>query len=238
MLVDIWKKLRGNQVSKESQFYKEFVHKGDLCFDIGANVGVKTQAMLDAGARVIAVDPQPVCAAMLRKRFRRKDVTIVEKALGAQEGTAKMHVCTDMPSLSTLSDEWIRTTREHGRFAKHDWDSEVTVQVTTMDKLVEQYGTPLFAKIDVEGYEYDVIKGLNKPIKYISLEFAYEYLESIFLSLEHLAGLGQIQVNYAKGKAPQFASKTWLSVEELKEEMMSLEKELSSWGDVYVMFIE
>lgn len=143
-----------------------------------------------------------------------------------------------LPTLSTLSDEWIRTTREHGRFAKHYWDSEVSVQVTTMDKLVEKYGTPLFAKIDVEGYEYEVIKGLNKPIKYISLEFAYEYLESIFLSLEHLAGLGQIQVNYAKGKAPQFASKTWLSVEEPKEEMMLLEKKLSSWGDVYVMFIE
>lgn len=236
MIANLWKKIGRNRESKGSKIYKEFIQEGDLCFDVGANIGEKTQAMLDLGARVIAVEPQPECAAKLRKRFRGKDVTIVEKALGAQEGVAKMHVCTAMPTLSTLSDKWISTTREHGRFAKHDWDSEVSVQVTTMDKLVEHYGNPVFAKIDVEGFEYEVIKGLSRPIDYISLEFAYEFLDSIFLSLEHLARLGQIRANYAKGKTPQFVSKEWMNMKELREELLALEKGLSSWGDVYIKF--
>src|SRR6185312_12022066 len=48
------------------RFYGQFVHRGDVVFDIGANVGDYTEAFADLGARVVAVDPNPACAKTLQ----------------------------------------------------------------------------------------------------------------------------------------------------------------------------
>src|SRR6266581_268182 len=73
-------------------FYEQFVGPGDLCFDIGANVGQTTEALAAVRARVIAVEPNPLCTPVLKWQFgRNADVTIVEKAIGAAPGTATLH---------------------------------------------------------------------------------------------------------------------------------------------------
>ena len=51
---------------------------GDLVLDIGAGTGVVTAALVDAGARVIAIELHPGRAASLRRRFRGNDVTVVQ----------------------------------------------------------------------------------------------------------------------------------------------------------------
>ena len=63
-------------------FYSPFIKKNDLCFDIGANVGRKTDIFLKLGARVIAVEPQPECIHFLQKKYRFDTrVTLVAKAV-------------------------------------------------------------------------------------------------------------------------------------------------------------
>src|SRR5512135_734277 len=72
-------------------FYAKFVKKGDLCFDVGANVGNRTAVFADIGARVIAVEPQEACVAVLQKRFgRTPTVTVLKTALGEKPGTQEM----------------------------------------------------------------------------------------------------------------------------------------------------
>src|SRR3989304_3436761 len=76
---------RRQQAMKE--FYGRFLHPGDLCFDVGANEGNRTAIFLALGARVVCIEPQPLCLKKLRKRLgRMPDVTIVAKALGEKEG--------------------------------------------------------------------------------------------------------------------------------------------------------
>src|SRR6266481_9284314 len=54
----------------ERHFYRQFIQPGDLVFDVGANIGGKTAAFLSLGARVVAVEPNPVCAHRLREANR------------------------------------------------------------------------------------------------------------------------------------------------------------------------
>ena len=53
------------------------VRPGELVLDVGAGRGALTAPLLDAGARVIAVERHPGRAAYLRERFAGRDVTVV-----------------------------------------------------------------------------------------------------------------------------------------------------------------
>src|SRR5207302_1933850 len=73
------------------QFYSQFIKTGDLCFDIGANVGDRTEVFSKLGANTIAVEPQDSCIECLRRRFRTdRKTSIVQTALGKSEGRAEM----------------------------------------------------------------------------------------------------------------------------------------------------
>ena len=43
---------------RELDLYRQFIRKGDLCIDVGANIGDKTDLFLRLGASVIAIEPQ------------------------------------------------------------------------------------------------------------------------------------------------------------------------------------
>ena len=51
------------------RFYSRFIHKGDLCFDVGAHMGNRTEIFLKLGANVIAVEPQEDCINQLREKI-------------------------------------------------------------------------------------------------------------------------------------------------------------------------
>jgi hypothetical protein len=51
------------------------------------------------------------------------------------------------------------------------WDRTVDIRVSTFDDLIGKYGEPAFCKIDVEGYEAEVVRGLSKPLR--TLSFGY-----------------------------------------------------------------
>jgi FkbM family methyltransferase len=102
-------------------FYAQFVTLGSLCFDVGANMGNRTKIFRRLGARVVAVEPQANCLAVLRRAFGDDpDVTILAEAAGAAPGTATLFA-SDADTLSSLAKEWIETVRDSGRFADHTW---------------------------------------------------------------------------------------------------------------------
>ena len=69
------------------RLYAGFVGRGDLVFDIGAHVGNRVRAFASLGCRVVAVEPQPDFAAVLRTLFARSaEIEIVAAAAGAAPG--------------------------------------------------------------------------------------------------------------------------------------------------------
>lgn len=220
------------------EFYAKFVSPGALCFDVGANIGNRVKIFIKLQANVVAVEPQPKCAKTLRSVFgSQRNLTIVEGALGDTEGAAEMMI-SNIDVLSSLSPEWIGSVRKSGRFSGEiSWDKKQVVPMTTLDRLIAQYGIPAFIKIDVEGFEYQVIRGLSQPVKMLSLEFTPEFIESTFKCFDHLQRLGDMCLNYSVRETMSLALDKWVTYQEMAKILSSFKDDHKLFGDVYVQFL-
>ena len=214
------------------EFYSQFIKEGDLCFDIGANIGRFTRVFLKLGARVICIEPQENCLRQLHKLFRNNsNVIIVGKAVGEYEGYGELMI-SEEHTISTMSDKW---TKE-GRFSKeHKWTKTQKVSVTTPDALIQLYGLPKFVKIDVEGFEESVMEGLTKPISFISFEFTREFFDDAKKCTSHLLSIGHVKFNCSLYESVKFLFPEWVTPEELYKKIDSLEDKIL-WGDIFAKF--
>jgi len=213
---------------KQLEFYRRFLtdlRPGDLIFDIGANEGFKTDLFLRLGARVIAIDPDETNQSILRDTFerfrlRRRSLVIVGKAVSDKSGLETMWIDGPGSAVNTLSQKWATTLKENKarQTNEHyglDFSRQKTVETMTLEQLMSDHGVPIFIKIDVEGYELNVIRGLQRPVSYLSFEvnlpeFRSEGLQCVEV-LGRLATTGQF--NYAADCEQGMALDNWLNAD-------------------------
>jgi len=211
---------------KELSFYRSLLegfHPRDLVFDIGANHGTKTEIYLKLGARVVAAEPDQLNQDILREKFLKfrlspKPVVIVGKAVSDRNATETMWVDGPGSALNTLSSKWVVTLREDKTRFQHthnnlDFGVRKLVETTTLEQMIVEHGLPFFIKIDVEGHEASVLRGLNRPVPFLSFEvnlpeFRPEGLECLRL-LEVLAPEGKF--NFASDCKNGLVMKEWLN---------------------------
>jgi len=221
---------------RRKQFYGQFVRPGDVCFDVGANVGNRTKILVSLGAKVVAVEPQPACMGVLRRAYGGDGrVALVRAALGSAPGKMEMMVDDVLPAISSLSQRWVEAVKASGRFSHYDWDRRVTVDLTTLDQLIVTHGKPSFIKIDVEGFEYEVLKGLSQAVAVLSFEFTPECFDMTERSVRHLASLGPITATYSLGESMVMRHERWLAAEDVLRELAGITSN-TAFGDVYVRF--
>ena len=218
---------------KEIAFNAQFIKKDKLCFDIGANMGYKSDIFLSLGAKVIAVEPQPQCVKHLEKHFRNnKNITVLDIGLAEKKGELELFICDEASTITTMSDKW----KDEGRFSEDfNWNTKVVVKVDTLDNLIKKYGTPHFCKIDVEGFEESVLKGLSSPIPFISFEFTKEFFGDVNIILNHLMTIGTIKVNFSLYDNYALHFREYVNPDTLYEAIQSMDGKLN--GDIYVNFI-
>jgi FkbM family methyltransferase len=217
-------------------FYSDFIMPGMLCFDIGANIGNRTKVFLKLGATVVAVEPQNTCMKVLEKHYGKDaQVTLVHNALGAEEGVREMMIASEH-TLSSLSESWVAQVKKTGRFSGSSWNDTQTVMITTLDNLITTHGIPDFIKIDVEGYEHEVLKGLSTQVKLLSLEFTPEFVDSTINCINHLSGLGNVQCNWSMNESMKMMLNDWVDASDMIARLGSYRNE-SFFGDVYILFV-
>lgn len=217
-------------------FYSQFISSGDIVFDVGANAGNRTKIFRKLARTVVAIEPQEQCLAVLRHQFSGDSrVKLVNKALGAKQGVAEISVGS-ANTISSLSREWIEAVQRSGRFSHYKWGQQQQVELTTLDQLIAEYGTPGFIKIDVEGYEHEVLQGLSRAVRVLSFEFVPEYLASAYKCIEHLCSLGVFQFNYSLGESMELALPAWVLSGEIKRELSKYADNPSLFGDVYARY--
>jgi FkbM family methyltransferase len=211
-------------------FYEQFIQPNDICFDIGAHVGSRTRVFLLLKASlVVAVEPNPKCIESMQRKFQgNKHVDIIQKGLGESIGTAQFWI-SSFPKMSSMSPEWIKVV---GKKWDYTWDTSITVEITTLDALIEQFGEPHFCKIDVEGFELEVLKGLSCPLKNLSFEYNPRFLETTKACISYLEGLGTYEYNYSVAEYLELAISEWVSSQELSEILS--DPSIPDWsGDIY-----
>jgi FkbM family methyltransferase len=213
---------------QEEDFYRKLLvglQRDDLIFDIGANKGDKTDIFLRLGARVISVEPDGACRATLQDKFvrfrlRPKPVTLVGKAVSDKIGTEQMWIDGPGSAVNTISRKWADDLKEHKQDFKHgnyglDFSQSAQVETTTAEELIRLHGLPYFIKIDVEGHELSALRGLQRPVPFLSFEvnlraFRQEGIECVKV-LHQLKEDGLF--NYTADCTSGLALKEWLEPE-------------------------
>jgi FkbM family methyltransferase len=216
--------------------FNELNLKNELCFDVGANIGGKTEKFLSLGASVICVEPQQYCISILESKFLNNEkVKIVKSALGSSNETKTMFISNEH-TLSTMSTDFMLETKKH-RFKNTVWQKEETINVSTLDNIIENYGVPKYCKIDVEGYELEILKGLSKQIKYISIEFVPELKQKTFQCIDTINKLGDYGYNYIEGESENFSFNEWIKGEEIINYLSNNNDFTNSFGDLYAKLL-
>jgi FkbM family methyltransferase len=215
------------------RFYAQFVPPGGLCFDVGAHLGNRVRAWRALGARVVAIEPHPDLLHVLRALYGRDaGVTIVAAALGARDGEAPLWVCPRNPTVTTLSQDWIQEVQQDVGFQRIRWQLSHTVQLTTLNALIKSEGVPDFVKIDVEGFEAEVLKGLDTAVPCLSFEYLPAARHRALACLDHLESLGDYRYNWSVGESHRLARAKWYPGDEIRRVIQALASDAGA-GDIY-----
>lgn len=220
------------QQKQQQSFYQQFIDKGDLCFDVGANMGSRTDTFCTLGARVIAIEPTQNCCQVLRKKFElNPNVNVLQIALGAQIGKGTLHLA-NYHEVSTLSTLFIE---QYSHQEKHHilWDKTIQVPLSTLDQLIQDYGLPKFCKIDVEGYETEVLKGLSQPIPFISFEYNNRLKNKALECLQILSKFPNLSYNFSPYESMHLSLNLWENQVDFQKYLQDLPSNLLT-GDIYV----
>ena len=228
------RRLAADHAAAMAAFYTALLPANSLCFDIGANVGNRVAAFRRSGFRVIALEPQPACYASLQGSFGGDSaVTLINKAVGRCPGRATM-MLSDNHIYSTLSQEFVDVANRSSRFGKAKWNKSIEVEVTTLDQLIAEHGRPAFIKVDVEGFELEVVRGLSSPVDALSLEWLPATTDMLLGCVKHLSELGPIRCNLSFGESMKLASAEWIEPRDLAAALNLIRNETQLWGDIYV----
>jgi FkbM family methyltransferase len=217
--------------------YAKFLRRGDLAFDIGAHVGDRISSFRRLGARVVAAEPQPGPARVLRLLHGRDpEVALLPLAVGDRIGDVSLHLNSRNPTVSTVSTDFVRAAQGADGWKEQIWDGSITVACVTLDRLIDDFGRPAFVKIDVEGFEDRVLSGLNVPVSALSFEFTTIARPVAQACLDRLAALGSYRFDLALGETQRLVFGTWVDGRTMAAYLRSLPHDANS-GDVYAVLV-
>lgn len=183
---------------------------------------------------MVAVEPQPDLVAVLRSLYGRDHGVVIEACgVAAAAGRADLHISSRTPTVSTFADSWIDQVSADTQFRRVRWDSSVSVAITTVDELIARYGEPAFCKIDVEGFELEVLQGLTRPLPALSFEYIPVAIERAVSCLTRLGELGDYRFRHSRVETHRWADPRWLSPAAMRAVLYGLRATDRRSGDVY-----
>ncbi len=217
------------------ELYGRFIRPGDLVYDIGAHVGDRTSSFRRLGARVVSVEPQPLLHRVLRLIHGRDPaVMIVPAAVAAQSGTVALFANSKNPTVSTLSNAFMVEAAGAAGWEGQEWDQQISVPALTIDRLIAAFGPPSFIKIDVEGFEDEVLRGLTQPIPALSFEFTTIARDVARRCIATLSERGCYRFNIALGESQRLTFGDGITGSEMTHHLEHLPHAANS-GDVYAV---
>jgi FkbM family methyltransferase len=227
---------RDKYVDTLAEFYEPFIHRDDLCFDVGAHRGTRTRAFLALGAKVVAVEPYSANADKLRTSLRRfidsTQLVVIQKAVSDSEGTAELRVAPGISDVCTITDHFFRAWGERGERIYRDME---TVETTTLKSIIDRYGVPDHLKVDTEGAEFLVLSTLAHPIRHVSVEYNQRFLPTAIQCIEKLCELGDYRFNYTIKDQISFELSRLVGAQAIVSILKNLSPKGKLWGDFHAI---
>jgi FkbM family methyltransferase len=178
-----------------------------MFFDIGANIGKWSLSNVNNCEKIIAIEASPYTFKRLVDNIigNRKIIPLSYAVCNSDKEFIEFYNCS-ADTLSTINKDWLDS--EKSRFYKQYNYNVINCKTITIDKLIQEYGTPELIKIDVEGGEFECLSSLTQKVKNICFEWASETNDITFKCLDYLKSLGynefaiQLEDNYTY--RPQF----------------------------------
>ncbi len=193
---------------KSKRLYSSLIKKDDLCFDIGANKGLKSKLFLSLGARVIAFEPQSSCSKFLND-INNKNFNYLSFAVGPRDEIKNLNIANHI-EVATFSNKFI----DYFKNDSLEWSEIEEVEVKKLDTLIKEYGIPDFCKIDVEGYELDILSNLTYEIPIIEFEFTGGFISNTIKIIE-LLNKQNTYFNFILNENPKFELKEWVKAKKM-----------------------
>jgi len=144
---------------EDMSFVLHYLQPDDIFFDIGANVGVYTVlASKVKKAKTICVEPLYSTYEKLLDNIQinRLNSRVVAEHIGLSNEKSSLYFTTNRDTMNSV--------------ALSTDDDKQEVKVDTLDNLSKRHGIPKIIKIDVEGYEANVLKGAKEILADDNLE--------------------------------------------------------------------
>lgn len=176
----------------EDELCARVLRRGDVVYDVGANVGYMTLMFLHrvgASGQVHAFEPSRRCFDSLQRSLEPGDpVQLTQKAVGREAGEVvfEEHAALNLSSVAGFGTPQSSTRQPARRY---------TVQTITLDEYWKgQQATPCLVKIDVEGFESQVFEGMRELLTQHAPILMFEAASSEELE-RNLAALGSAAPN-------------------------------------------
>ncbi|MBA7539271.1 hypothetical protein ES705_31550 [subsurface metagenome] len=153
-------------------------------------------------------------------------------AVGTHNCQKKIYICEECVAMSPFSKKFM----DLNKYSNHHWSDYEIVNIITLDELIKLYGITKLCKIDVEGYELEVIHGLSNKIEFISFEAHIEFIKEIEEIFELLKmRFGDFEVNFKLGECGKFYYNSWKRPDALIDIFKSIKKP-GLYFDIMVKF--
>jgi FkbM family methyltransferase len=155
------------------ELMKEKLHPGSIMVDIGANIGYETiwgASLVGESGKVYSFEPLPSLAHQIRESLEKNNfhnVTLINKALGEVPGAVTIYTHAEDAGLSSI---------EH----KEGAADSVEVPITTLDEELKDVQRISFIKIDIEGYEFEALKGASHLLERDHPLIVFEFTPKLY----------------------------------------------------------
>jgi FkbM family methyltransferase len=242
ILQDLWYPLvlkllldKNNMLLRYQPLHKNGQIDVDLAFDAGAYTGTSFKRLRTLGYKnIVCLEASPQTFSRLyRKQHTDPNVSFINRAVSDVSGRMiPFYENPANPTLNTTNEAWLAIPR-HAEFVRKVKKCEV--KTITLDEVIELLGViPGYMKIDVEGHEISVLRGLHHKPNLLSFEWVAERMDSNIEVLGRVHEIGFTKFTPIRGEGlPSYAPGTEKSFEEILELWKQPESLTPGGGNVW-----